>query len=84
MVYGFEFTPTILSEECGQVEQQKEIHTTPNDCPYIVDISAFTDDSETLYISSTTYISKYKIYIHLPNHNLIMIYSQTVCKFKQH
>jgi len=68
-VYGIELPPGVLADECGQVTDtivlQKESRTPVNiNCPYVVDISTFTDD-DTTYIPNSVYISEHDSYMHV-------------------
>ena len=64
VVHGLELPPGVL--ECGQVPDvvlQKQSHNSLSiDCPFVVDISTFTDDSTAIYIPSSVYTSKYNNY----------------------
>ncbi|XP_065885384.1 uncharacterized protein [Dysidea avara] len=60
VVHGLELPPGVL--ECGQVPDvvlQKQSHNSLSiDCPFVVDISTFTDDSTAIYIPSSVYTIK--------------------------
>ena len=58
-MHGIELPPGVLSDQCGEVTDivhPKQFRTLLNiDCPFVVDLSTFTDDNTTMYTPSIVY-----------------------------